>query len=69
MIHKIMIQVDDEIVEATGDALQEILDAQAAEAVRLQEELAATAIKNSAIAKLAKLGLTEDEAKAIVGVN
>ena len=44
-------------------------EAWAAENLRQEAEIAAReAIHQSALAKLQKLGLTEDEAKAIVGV-
>ena len=41
--------------------------AEEAEAARVEEENAKIAAKESALAKLAALGLTEEEAKAIVG--
>jgi hypothetical protein len=68
MSEPIFIQIDDEVVEATGEALQNILDARAEEEARVQAELDKVAAKESAMSKLAKLGLTEDEAKSIVGI-
>lgn len=41
--------------------------AEEAEAARVEEENAKIAAKESALQKLAALGLTEEEAKAIVG--
>lgn len=58
--------------EATGKILEQILkdraDAQEAQS-RIEAEMQAKqATLESAIAKLSKLGLTEDEAKAIIGI-
>ena len=49
------------------EEISEMENAAAAKLVKLQKEQAETAAKESAIAKLAALGLTEDEAKAIIG--
>jgi Mn-dependent DtxR family transcriptional regulator len=72
MTDKIYIGIDDKRIEAKGEVLEQILKDQAeyAEQKRLVEaELQAKkATLDSAIAKLAKLGLTEDEAKAIIGL-
>lgn len=40
----------------------------AEEAAKLEAEAATLAAKESALAKLAKLGLTEEEAKAVIGL-
>ena len=53
----------EEIAQREADALA----AAEAEAARLAEEEAKAAAKASAIAKLTSLGLTEEEALAIVG--
>lgn len=42
--------------------------AAAEEAAKLEAEAAVQAAKESALAKLAKLGLTEEEAKAVIGL-
>ena len=54
---------EEEIAQREADALV----AQAAEAERIAAEEAAAAAKASALAKLTALGLTEEEAFAIVG--
>lgn len=54
---------EEEIAQREADALA----AQAAEAERIAAEEAAAAAKASALAKLTALGLTEEEALAIVG--
>lgn len=58
--------------EYTADELairnKEIADYEAARKVKAAEEAAKLQIKENAIAKLAALGLTEDEAKAVIGV-
>lgn len=53
----------DEILQREADAAA----AAAAEAERIAAEEAKIAAKNSAIAKLTALGLTEEEALAIIG--
>lgn len=72
MSDKIYIGIDNKRVEAKGEVLEQILKdrANAEERQRLleAEQQAKQATLDSAIAKLAKLGLTEDEAKAIVGI-
>jgi transposase-like protein len=69
---KIYIGINDKKIEAKGEVLEQILQAQAeaTEAQRLlkAELQAQEELKQSAIAKLAKLGLTEDEAKAVIGI-
>lgn len=42
--------------------------AEAEEIARLEAEAATQAAKESALAKLAKLGLTQEEAKAVIGL-
>ena len=54
---------EEEIAQREADALA----AQAAEAERIAVEEAAAAAKASALAKLTALGLTEEEALAIIG--
>jgi hypothetical protein len=73
---KILTQVGDVVKELKGEELESFLQEQAKnqleEASRqlLIEEnnQAKKQILESAIAKLAKLGLTEDEAKAVIGI-
>ena len=73
MADKIYIGIDNKRIEAKGEVLENLLQAQAeaqAEQSRIEaEQQAKEATKESALAKLAALGLTEDEAKAIMGVN
>ena len=72
MSDKVYIGINDKRVQAKGEQLDYILQEQA----KAQEEdsfievenLAKEELKQSAIAKLAKLGLTEDEAKAVIGI-
>jgi hypothetical protein len=72
MTEKIYIGIDGKRVEAKGEVLEQILKDQAEEAERIRlleaEIEAKEQLKQSAIAKLAKIGLTEDEAKAIIGL-
>jgi hypothetical protein len=62
---QIFIQIDDERVELTGKALEDFLanraQMQAEEAARQAEQDAKATVKESALAKLAALGLTEEE--------
>jgi|688.fasta_scaffold125477_4 hypothetical protein len=66
---KIYVQIDKERVEATGDVLAELLAAQAA--IKAESDAAqattdkAKADKAAAQAKLAALGLTPDDLKAL----
>jgi hypothetical protein len=73
MTDKIYVQIDDKRRVANADELAQFeKDAiEQAEQKRLfeAEQQAKEATKESALAKLAALGLTEDEAKAIMGVN
>lgn len=61
-------EIPAEIVPLTEE--EQVLHAQWAQefAEREAAEQAAAAAKQSAIAKLAKLGLTEEEAKAVIGL-
>jgi hypothetical protein len=72
MSDKIYIQENGKVKEAKGEQLEYILKTQAEsqEATILieAENQAKKELKQSAIAKLAKLGLTEDEAKAVIGI-
>lgn len=72
MTDKIYVGIDDKKIELKGKELEAFLEQQAKdeEEQRLFEaksKLKKTTL-DSAIAKLAKLGLTEDEAKAIIGI-
>ena len=73
MSEKIYIQIDGKKVEAKGEVLEQILKDQAEALERASvieaEQQAKEELKASALAKLAALGLTEDEAKTIMGVN
>ena len=65
MTEKIFVQVDNEVMEATGEVLQQILKDRAdaeLEALALEER---KATRQSALAKLAALGLTEEEIAAL----
>ena len=67
---KIYINVDGLDIEATGDALQQILDFQAqcqAEENQRVQELEAKAAAKAEV--LRKLGLTAEEAQALLGQN
>jgi hypothetical protein len=69
MSDKIYIQIDSEKLEATGVLLDQILEAQR-EATSIKDELDAqaqvkAAARQSALAKLAALGLTEEEIAAL----
>jgi hypothetical protein len=73
MTDKIYVQENGKKREAKGQELDYILSWQAemqqAQSLIEAEQQAKEALKESALAKLAALGLTEDEAKAIMGVN
>lgn len=65
MTEKIYVQINGERIEATGAILEQILkDRAEAEAEALVEQAKAAA-RQSALAKLAALGLTEDEIAAL----
>ena len=72
MTEKIYIGINGKRIELKGKELEIFLEqrAEAQEEQRLleAEQQAKQATLDSAIAKLAKLGLTEDEAKAIIGI-
>jgi len=62
-----LVQIDDLVREATSDETAAIDASQAAAAAELDKLQAAAAARASALAKLADLGLTEAEIKALVG--
>jgi hypothetical protein len=70
MSDKIYVQVNDKKVEAKGKVLENLLQAQtdAQEAQRLieAEQQAKEEAKASAMAKLATLGLTDEEISALI---
>jgi hypothetical protein len=70
--NKIMVGIDDQVIELTGQALDAFLEQraidQAADAARQAEQDAKAAAKESALTKLQALGLSEAEAKQIVGI-
>jgi hypothetical protein len=70
MSDKIYIQIDDKKIEAKGEVLEQILkdQAEALEAQRLieAEQLKKEQDKESAMAKLKKLGLTDDEISSLI---
>lgn len=69
---KLFIQLDNKKRKATVEEIAQIQKDQAEQLERKRLIKAESELKkatlDSAIAKLAKLGLTEDEAKAIVGI-
>jgi hypothetical protein len=68
MSEKVFIQINDEVIEAKGEVL-EYVEAWRADLPKPaeieQEELAKLAARESALAKLAALGLTEAEIAAL----
>jgi hypothetical protein len=68
-IEQIFVQINDERIELTGQALDDFLvdraQAQAEKAARQAEQDAKAAAKESALTKLAALGLTEEELAAL----
>jgi hypothetical protein len=56
------------LVPPTSEFLRELEEIGVAQEAERQAETARTAAKESAIAKLAKLGLTEEEARAVIGI-
>lgn len=68
----ISIQIDNEVIKLTGEALDVFLADRIkmqAEADAIKAEIDAKAVARvSAISKLQKLGLTEQEAKIIIGL-
>jgi hypothetical protein len=71
MTDKIYIQIDNKRIEAKGEQLEQILKdrAEYEEQQRLieAEQTAKAEAKASAMAKLAALGLSEEEVQAIIG--
>ena len=61
------IQIDDTVRDATPEEEARILAAQADAVAQEEARQAAIAAKESAKAKLAALGLTEEEVNAIIG--
>ena len=70
MTNKIYIGIDEKKVEAKGEVLEQILKDQAEAAERKSRIEAETAKKQadreSAMAKLSKLGLTDDEIASLI---
>ena len=70
MSEQIFVQIDNERIELTGQALEDFLfdrtQRQAEEAARQAEQDAKATAKESALAKLAALGLTEEEITALL---
>ena len=62
-----LVQIDDTVREATPDETAAIEASQAAAAEQQNKLQATAAARASALAKLADLGLTEAEIKALVG--
>lgn len=72
MSEQIFIQIDDERIELTGQALEDFLVKRAQMQteytdIQVNQDVNIVA-KASALTKLQALGLTEDEIKALVGV-
>jgi hypothetical protein len=69
MTDRVYIQIDNERIEATGDALDYVLQSQAKIQKQITDEEAERKTKalarESALAKLAKLGLTQAEIDAL----
>lgn len=65
MTEKIFIQVDNNKMEATGKILEQILKDRAEAKLKEAERLTKIASRESALAKLAALGLTEEEIRAL----
>ena len=70
--NKIIVGIDDQRIELTGEALDDFLadraQLQAEATARQVEQDAKAAARESALTKLPALGLTEAEAKQIVGI-
>ena len=68
---KVFIQIDNDVVELTGQALADFNAQRAkdqADLAKVQSKIdEAKAAKDSAVAKLSALGLTQDEILAITG--
>ena len=65
MADKIYVGIDNERVEATGEVLEQILKDRAESKLAEQAKEAKLAARESALAKLAALGLTEEEIAAL----
>jgi predicted Zn-dependent peptidase len=65
MTEKIYVQINGERIEATGEVLDQILKDRADWEAQQLVEQARVAARQSALAKLAALGLTEDEIAAL----
>jgi DNA-binding NarL/FixJ family response regulator len=65
MSETIYIQIDNEKMEATGEVLEQILKDRAEAELAESARLAKIAARESALAKLAALGLTEEEIAAL----
>ena len=65
MADKIYVGIDNERVEATGEVLEQILKDRAESELAEQAKEAKLAARESALAKLAALGLTEEEIAAL----
>jgi hypothetical protein len=61
MTEKIYVQINGERIEATGEILEQILKDQSEWETQQLAEQARLASRESALAKLAALGLTQDE--------
>jgi hypothetical protein len=61
------IQIDDLVREMTDEEYEEYLSRQAQQAILEAEEQAKAEAKASALAKLAALGLTEQELETLIG--
>jgi len=65
MTEKIYVQINNERIEATGSVLEQILKDRADWEAQQLVEQAKLASRQSALAKLAALGLTQDEIDAL----
>jgi DNA-binding NarL/FixJ family response regulator len=65
MTEKIWVGIDNERIEATGEVLEQILKDRAESVLAEQAKEAKLAARQSALAKLAALGLTEAEIAAL----
>jgi hypothetical protein len=65
MSETIYVQEDGEMREATPEETKELLNIQKASEAKAVEELAKSEARTSALAKLAALGLTEEEIAAL----
>lgn len=65
MSETIYVQINDEVLEATGQVLEQILKDRAEAELQEEARQAKLAARESALAKLAKLGLTEEEIAAL----